>query len=161
MAVEGEHLAVQFLCLLELSTLLNEPLEDGQHFGTVAKDVCLRMPLYAHNGLEFRALNGFDNSIGTHCCDLHAWGSLLASLMMEGVDSQFFPKEFLKEGTLCEAHLMGRITTVLVLAMLDADALHLGVDILIVGATQCSIDDLDALADTQHGNLTVIRQTSQ
>ena len=56
---------------------------------------------------------------------------------------------------------MGRITTVLVLTVLDASALHLGVDVLIVGASQGSIDDLNALANTQHGNLTVISQTSQ
>ena len=50
---------------------------------------------------------------------------------------------------------MGWITAVLVLVMLDADALHLCVDILVECSSKGCIDDLDAFADAQHGNLTL------
>ena len=81
--------------------------------------------------------------------------------MMEGVDCQLCAEDFFKNGTPRDGHLMGWITAVLVLAMLDADALHLCVDILVECSSKGCIDDLDAFADAQHGNLTVIRQTSQ
>ena len=147
MTVEGEYLVVQLLGFLEFSTLLHEPLKDGQHFFAVAQDVGLRMPLHTHDGLERCALNGFDDPIRTHRRHLQTRGSFLACLMMEGIDSQFCSKEFFENGIFGEAHLMGRITAVLVLAVFDADALHLGVDVLVVGSPQCGIDDLNALAD--------------
>ena len=119
------------------------------------------MPLNTHNGLELIALDGFNHPVRTHCCHFQTRSRLFASLMMEGIDGQFCTKEFLKDRTLRDAYLMGRITTVLVLAVLDADTFHLGVDVLIQRSTKGGIDNLNTLADTQHRNLTVIRQTSQ
>ena len=81
--------------------------------------------------------------------------------MVEGVDCQFGAEEFGKDGTIGDGDLMGWIAAVLVLAVLDAYALHLCVDVLIVGATKGGIDDLDALADAQHGDLAVVGKTCQ
>ena len=63
MAVEGEDFAVQFLCQLELGTLADKPFEDGQHFRAVAEDVGFGVPLHTHDGLEFIAFDGFDDTV--------------------------------------------------------------------------------------------------
>ena len=161
MAVEGDDFGVQFLCLLEFGTLADEPFEDGEHVGAVAKDIGLGMPLHTQNGLEFVGFDCFDDSVGADGGDGEAGGSGLASLMVEGVDCQFGAKEFGKDGAIGDGNLMGWIAAVLVLAVLDAYAFHLCVDVLIVGATKGGIDDLDALADAQHGDLAVVGKACQ
>ena len=53
------------------------------------------------------------------------------------------------------------MTAVQVLAVLDAHPFHLRVDVLVVGASESGVDDLDALADAQHGDLPVVCHTCQ
>ena len=130
-AVEGERVGVHLFGSLELAAFLNEPLEDGQHLVAVAQDVGLWMPLYAKNGLELAAFDGFDDSVGACGCDFQSLGNVFAGLVMEGIDRKLFAKEFFQDGVWTDADGVRGVFSVKVLAVLDACAFHLDVDVLI------------------------------
>ena len=81
---------------------------------------------------------------------------------MEGIHCDFIVlKHFVKNGVGIDAYRVGSILAWHILTVLDSHTFLLRVDVLMEFATEGSRDDLNAFANSQHRNLSVVSKTHQ
>ena len=120
------------------------------------------MPLHSKDGLEFGGFHRFNHAIAATCRHSHAMSGCFHGLVMEGIHCDFIVlKHFVKNGVGIDVNSVGSILARHILTVLDSHTFLLRIDVLIEFATEGSRDDLNAFANTQHRNLSVVSKTHQ